>query len=72
MKASLQQISVATGFSTATVSNALNHKRGVNAETASRILEAARRLGVQVILVRRPADSGLSMAELCKRLEEWT
>lgn len=35
-------------------------------------LEAARRLGVQVILVRRPADSGLSMAELCKRLEEWT
>ena len=45
MKASLQQISEATGFSTATVSNALNHKRGVNAETASRILEAARRLG---------------------------
>lgn len=34
-------------------------------------LEAARRCGVQVILVRRPEDSGLSYEEICKRLEAW-
>ena len=34
-------------------------------------LEAARRCGVQVILVRRPKDSGLSYEEICKRLEAW-
>lgn len=35
-------------------------------------LEAARRCGVQVILVRRPQDSGLPYEEICKRLEAWT
>lgn len=33
-------------------------------------LAAARACGVQVILVRRPADDGLSMAQILKRLEE--
>ena len=32
-------------------------------------LEAARRLGVQVLLIRRPAETGLTMAELRTRLE---
>ena len=30
MKASIKQISEITGFSPATISNALNHKKGVN------------------------------------------
>ena len=34
-------------------------------------LEAARRCGVQVILVRRPKDSGLNFDEILKRLEAW-
>lgn len=34
-------------------------------------LEAARICGVQVILVRRPKDDGLTMAELLERLEEF-
>ena len=34
MKANIRTISEITGFSTATVSNALNNKRGVNRETA--------------------------------------
>ena len=33
-------------------------------------LEAARLCGVQVILVRRPHDAGLDLAQLLKRLEE--
>lgn len=33
-------------------------------------LEAARSCGVQVLLVRRPADGGLTMDKLLKRLEE--
>lgn len=45
MKVSMKTISEATGFSTATVSNALNHKQGVNAQTAEKVFEAARRLG---------------------------
>lgn len=45
MKASIQQISEMTGFSPATVSNALNNKRGVNHETAAKILEAAHACG---------------------------
>lgn len=45
MKVRLKMISDATGFSPATVSNALNNKKGVNKQTASTILKAARELG---------------------------
>ncbi len=45
MKVSMKDISKETGVSTATVSNALNHKPGVNAQTAERVFEAAKRLG---------------------------
>lgn len=47
MKASIRQISEITGFSQATVSNALNNKRGVNSETARQIIETARACGYQ-------------------------
>lgn len=42
----VREISRQTGFSPATVSNALNHKRGVNAATAATIFRAARELGL--------------------------
>lgn len=45
MKASIKQISEITGFSSATISNALNNKKGVNKETAEKILEVARSIG---------------------------
>ena len=45
MKVNIRQLSEITGFSPATVSNALNHKRGVNAQTAATIIQAARELG---------------------------
>lgn len=45
MKVSMKQISEITGVSMATVSNALNYKRGVNADTAARVLKAAHDLG---------------------------
>lgn len=45
MKANLRTISQLTGFSLATVSNALNNKRGVNRETAEKILQTAREVG---------------------------
>lgn len=45
MKMNLQKISEVTGFSTATISNALNRKKGVNAETATKIFKTARELG---------------------------
>lgn len=45
MKPSIKKISELTGFSPATVSNALNQKRGVNHETAAEILRAAKELG---------------------------
>lgn len=41
----VREISRKTGFSPATVSNALNRKRGVNKETAAAIFRAARELG---------------------------
>ena len=41
----VREISRKTGFSPATVSNALNHKRGVNKNTAAIIMQAARELG---------------------------
>lgn len=45
MKVNIKQISDATGFSAATISNALNGKRGVNKETAEQIFAVAKRLG---------------------------
>lgn len=45
MKVSIKDISEQTGFSASTVSNALNHKRGVNAATSEEIFKVARKLG---------------------------
>lgn len=45
MKASIKKISEITGFSPATVSNALNHKKGVNQKTAEQIFRVAREIG---------------------------
>lgn len=45
MKVSIKQISEATGFSPATVSNALNNKRGVNKETAAEVMQVAKEMG---------------------------
>jgi len=45
VKAGMKRISEMTGYSVATVSNALNHKRGVNNETSTRIFQAAQELG---------------------------
>lgn len=45
MKVSIKAISERTGFSPATVSNALNHKKGVNADTASEIFRVAKEMG---------------------------
>lgn len=47
MKVGVRDISRKTGFSPATVSNALNRKRGVSKETAEKIIQAARDLGYQ-------------------------
>ena len=47
MKASIKQISQMTGFSPATVSNALNRKKGVNEETSRKIFKVAEELGYQ-------------------------
>lgn len=47
MKVSIKQISQITGFSPATVSNALNRKKGVNSETSDKIFKAAGELGYQ-------------------------
>ena len=44
-KPSVKRISEITGFSQATVSNALNNKRGVNRETADQIFKVADELG---------------------------
>ena len=46
-KVSVREISRATGFSPATVSNALNGKRSVSEETARIIREAAQNMGYQ-------------------------
>lgn len=45
MKVSVRKISEVTGFSPATVSNALNRKKGVNKDTAEKILNAAKEMG---------------------------
>lgn len=45
MKATIRDISKLTGFSPATVSNALNKKKGVNKTTAEKIIRAAKEVG---------------------------
>lgn len=45
MKVSIRQISQITGFSPATISNALNHKKGVNKETAAEVFRVAKEMG---------------------------
>lgn len=45
MKISIRDLSQMTGFSPATISNALNHKKGVNKETAEEIFRIARETG---------------------------
>ena len=45
MKVSIRDISKLTGFSPATVSNALNYKKGVNKETAAEVFRVAREVG---------------------------
>lgn len=45
MKVSIRDLSKMTGFSPATISNALNHKKGVNRETAEEIFRVARETG---------------------------
>lgn len=45
MKATIRQISEETGYSAATVSNALNGKRGVNSKTAAEIFRTAKAMG---------------------------
>lgn len=45
MKVNIKKISELSGFSPATVSNALSNKRGVNRETAERIIQIARDYG---------------------------
>ncbi len=54
MKISVKAISEATGFSTATVSNALNHKKGVNKDTSATIFRVAKELGyVEDVQIKR-------------------
>jgi len=45
VKVNIRKISEKTGFSPVTVSNALNHKRGVNKDTAAEILKTAKEMG---------------------------
>ena len=45
MKVSIRDLSRMTGYSPATISNALNHKKGVNRDTAEEIFRIARETG---------------------------
>lgn len=45
MKVNIKAISEATGFSPATISNALNHKKGVNKDTSAEVFRVAKELG---------------------------
>ena len=62
MKVSIRDLSKMTGFSPATISNALNHKKGVNRETAEEIFRVARETGylsanavtkIRLVILRR-------------------
>ena len=41
MKVNIRKLAELTGYSPATISNAINHKRGVNEKTAALIINAA-------------------------------
>lgn len=45
MKVSIKDISKKTGFSPATISNALNHKKGVSEQTAAEVFRVAKEMG---------------------------
>lgn len=45
MKVSIKDISKKTGLSPATISNALNHKRGVSEETSAKVFRVAKEMG---------------------------
>ena len=45
MKVSIKDIAKRTGFSPATISNALNHKKGVNPDTAAEVFKVAKEMG---------------------------
>lgn len=45
MKVSIKDISQRTGFSPATISNALNHKKGVSEETSAEVFRVAKEMG---------------------------
>ncbi|MGB4657842.1 MAG: substrate-binding domain-containing protein [Mobilitalea sp.] len=45
MRTSIRSISEITGFSPATISNAINHKKGVNIETSEKIFRVAKEIG---------------------------
>jgi len=69
VKINIKKISELSGFSPATVSNALNNKRGVNRETAEQIIRIAREHGyiteskIKSIRVVSYRDSGEVFAE---------
>ena len=45
MKVSIKDISRRTGFSPATISTALNHKKGVSEETSAEVFRVAKEMG---------------------------
>ena len=45
MKVSIKDISRRTGFSPATISNALNQKKGVSEETSAEVFRVAKEMG---------------------------
>ena len=45
MKVSIKDISRRTGFSPATISKALNHKKGVSEETSAEVFRVAKEMG---------------------------
>ena len=53
MKTTIRRISEATGFSAATISNALNRKKGVNPRTAEEIFKIASEMGYLPVVQQR-------------------
>ena len=66
MKINLKKISELSGFSLATVSNALNNKSGVNRETAEQILKIAREHGAGVRRTLSPSVLQVSLHCRCR------